>query len=72
MKNSHKTKKKEIKQSDYHKQALKFVVAILKAEYEELRESNHGMTGEYKNGYFMGFSDAIESIEDLKILTKKK
>lgn len=74
MKNKPKQKRIEEKKSisDYHKQAIKFILAILKAEKENLEQSNHGMTCNYKEGYFMGFSDAIETISDLKIINQKK
>ena len=38
------------------------IMSILKLEYKDLK--NAGMIGEYKSGYEMGFSDAMETIQD--------
>lgn len=67
MKNPKSLKKEEKTPKYYHKQALRFMLAILNHEYEDI-ESGGMMTGAYKEGYLMGFSDAMETIKDIKII----
>lgn len=49
-----------------HAKGVKVITALLIAQYEDAK-ADETMVGDYRNGYLMGFSDAIEILQDLPI-----
>ena len=62
--------KKLSKNLKQKQEAIKYILAILQNDYKELLKDNT-MIGEYRMGVCLGFSEAIEKIEEIKKLNKK-
>ena len=59
-------KKLKKKLANTRRHCVASIIAILHREYTDSK-NNAGMTGQYREGYLMGMSDAKEAVEDLAL-----